>query len=112
MQIPYPSLSRGFVLLAVPLALVLASPVHAGDDSVFQANCAKCHGAAGDADTAVGKAMNIPSFVGSAWAEAEPEAICEKVRSVPQHRAFLKKLDAEQLAAACHTVHELAEGGS
>lgn len=82
---------------------------HEGEGgSSFQEQCASCHGAEGKADTAVGRAMDIPAFPGSEWAEAEPSAICDRVKDVPQHAAMLKKLEAQELTAACQTVKELA----
>lgn len=102
-------------LLSIPLlALVFALQTPAaeamGHVEAFEKNCASCHGEAGDANTAVGKAMKIPSFVGSDLADMEPEAICEKAHANPKHKSMLSKVDEATLSAACMRVKELASG--
>ncbi|MDX1648747.1 MAG: hypothetical protein R3263_02730 [Myxococcota bacterium] len=99
-------------LLAIGFALTAPDARAMGHVPAFEENCASCHGAAGDADTPVGKAMKIPSFVGSELADMEPDAICEKVRGIDKHGSVLKKADEETLSAACMRVKELAAAGS
>jgi mono/diheme cytochrome c family protein len=78
----------------------------------YETECAKCHGDDGTADTPVGKAMKVPSFVGSEWAEADPAAICDAVRANAKHKAIVGKLDDEALMASCRKVKDLAGSGS
>lgn len=96
----------------LPLLVAGAAGADEGDAAAFEANCASCHGADGTADTPVGRAMKVPSLAGSELAEAEAEAICEKVRGIAKHGAALKKVEEADLLAACRAVKELAAAGS
>lgn len=108
MRIPRVSAFLSFLLIFASLALSVAVPALADDDAAFQANCAKCHGAEGKGDTAVGKAMKVPSLPESDLGEMEATAICEKAHAITQHKSFIEKLDADTLAAACRRIKELA----
>lgn len=101
------------VLLAAVLLMaasgVPGEAVAVGDEP-YRMQCAKCHGDDGAADTPVGRAMKVPSLVGSEWADAEASAICDAVREVSKHKAVLGKLDDEALAAACRTMKDRVAG--
>lgn len=49
----------GMLLLA---GAVLSASAQQPVEGVYKANCAPCHGAAGDANTPAGKAFKVPSF--------------------------------------------------
>lgn len=100
--------TTAFLLLATVTG---PASVQATEEEPYETRCAQCHGLDGRADTPAGRAMKIPSFAGSAWAKATPEAICEAVRASAPHKSLLGKLDAEALLATCRTVKDLSSGG-
>jgi len=105
--------NRFMLLAALALAFAAAAGAeeHAQDaKQVFEKSCASCHGVGGTGDTAAGRAMDAPAFQGPELAGMEPSAICDQVRSIEKHQAMLKKVAAEDLAAACQRVKELASG--
>jgi len=74
----------------------------------YETRCAGCHGMDGTADTKIGKKLEIASFLGSRWADAEPEAICEALRESPAHAPVLEETDAETLLVTCRKAKSLA----
>jgi mono/diheme cytochrome c family protein len=103
-------------------ALVLGSALVAGaadgaraadpdGKALYAAECAKCHGATGAADTPVGKAMKVASLQKPELAAAEgPAHVVEHVRSDSKHSAVSKKLGDPELAAIAAFVQTLAAG--
>lgn len=96
-------------------ALVFVAGVTTADAAdgaaVYSANCAKCHGDTGHADTPVGKALKAPAFVGDAKVAASAQGdLVNLIKQNPKHASFIGKLSADDLAAAAGQVKLLAGG--
>lgn len=95
------------------LAAVLAAPLlaTAADDppTVFKAQCAKCHGETGQADTPSGKSLKVKPLAGNAKVAGMgiPE-IVEAIKANEKHKTFAKKLTPEQFEAGAVRAKELA----
>ena len=77
--------------------------------ALYAAECAKCHGATGNADTAVGKAMKAASLHDPKLAGADGAAtIVGHVRSDPKHATISKKLSDADLKAIAAFVQGFA----
>lgn len=102
-----------FQTLAVIAALLLTASAGFGADgaAVYKAQCAKCHGDSGKGDTAVGKAMKVPSLAGDAKIQKmSTSEIAGVIKSNAKHPANVKALsDADVEAVAAH-VKQLAGG--
>jgi mono/diheme cytochrome c family protein len=72
--------------------------------ALYEANCAKCHGAEGAADTPVAKAMKVPALRGI---ETDP---AKHVRESAKHKTVSDALSDADLAAIARFVKSL--GGS
>ena len=78
--------------------------------ALYEANCAKCHGADGKADTAVGKAMKTPALVGADFAGAAGvKKIEDTVNNASAHQSLAGKLSADDLAAIAKHVESLGQ---
>lgn len=78
--------------------------------AVYKAQCAKCHGDTGLADTAAGKAMKATAIKGDAKIAAMSDAdLTAKIKENKKH-APLKTLSADDLAAAVTFTKGLAGG--
>jgi mono/diheme cytochrome c family protein len=99
-------MSRTMTVMAA-LLLVSTAAWAADGAAVYKANCAKCHGDAGKADTAAGKAMKVPAFDAKIAAMSADE-IAAKVKADPKHAAVVKAVGDDLPAAAAH-VKELAK---
>ena len=76
----------------VLVGLVAADAVAADGAALYQANCAKCHGDDGNAQTPVGKAMKaVPLHAG----QVTPEALIAHVRGSAKHQSVVGKLSDE-----------------
>lgn len=96
-------MSRSLALSAVVLAfaslvmLAAAGAVRADDgQALYSDQCAKCHGAQGQSDTPVGKAMKVPKLAGKSWTEAE---LVSAVRENKKHASVSKKVSDADLTA-------------
>ena len=77
--------------------------------ALYTAECAKCHGASGAADTPVGKAMKAASLQKPELAAAEgPAHVVHHVRSDSKHASVSKKLGDPELAAIAAFIQTLA----
>lgn len=97
------------VLVVVGLTPLAAAGEEPSGDAIYQANCAKCHGTDGSADTPVGKAMKAVSFRDARF--ASPDAIAMIVKHLetdPKHAAMKSKLSAEEMEAVAHAVQAIA----
>lgn len=108
--------SAGFVgLILGSLGLLAAATVLAEDvdgAALYGANCAKCHGADGQADTPVGRAMKTPSFVDPKWAaEDSTDAFLAAFHANSKHKAPAEKVSDDDLRAIAVHVRELASAG-
>jgi cytochrome c oxidase cbb3-type subunit 3 len=88
-------------LFAASLAAALAaSPAAAADGAaLYEKNCAKCHGADGKSETAVGKAMKATSLVSP---HASAELVRKTVHENAKHKALSTLSDADLEAIAAH----------
>ncbi len=78
--------------------------------ALYAAECAKCHGPTGNADTPVGKAMKAASLHDPKLAAADgPASVVNHVRTDPKHAAVSKKLGDSDLQAIATFVQALAE---
>jgi mono/diheme cytochrome c family protein len=107
-------MTRTFLFL-LAAALVFTAGVTATSAAdgaaVYGANCAKCHGDTGHADTPVGKALKAPALAGDAKvAGTAPDDLVKLIKGNPKHKAFIDKLSAEDLATAAAQVKQLAGG--
>ncbi len=102
--------------MVVTLSLVaglatLAGGSDAGEE-LYAANCAKCHGDDGRAQTPVGKAMKATSLVDPQWAaEDSASALVSAFRENSKHKAIAGKLSDEDLLAIAGHVRQLASAG-
>jgi mono/diheme cytochrome c family protein len=93
-------------------ALLLPWQATAEDGSaVFKAQCAKCHGETGEADTPAGKTLKVPKLKGDAKvAGMSVEDIVKAVKENQKHKSFITKLTDEQINAAAGVAKQLAGG--
>lgn len=76
---------------------------------LFEANCAKCHGADGHADTPVGKAMKVPPLATPKWAaDDDTDALIAAFHANPKHKAVASKVTDDDLRAIAVHVRALA----
>ena len=89
----------------------LSSPAASADDGavLYDANCAKCHGADGRGDTPVGRAMKAASLADPKWAaEDSAEAVVSAFRANPKHKAVASKVSDDDLRAIAVHLRKLA----
>ena len=98
----------------VAAGVALLTPVCATAEdgaAVYKAQCAKCHGETGDADTPAAKTLKVPKLKGDAKvAGMSLDAIVAAVKGNEKHKSFIKKLSDEQVAAAAGQAKSLAGG--
>jgi mono/diheme cytochrome c family protein len=105
--------TRTIVAMTVGLALTSGALALAAEDpsAVYAAQCAKCHGETGKADTPAGKAVKAPALAGDQKVAGMSVADIEAaIKAQDKHKSFVSKLSAEQLQAAATKVKELAGG--
>lgn len=99
------------LLVATALTFGLLVPgARAGDGAaVFKAQCAKCHGETGLADTAPGKALKTPPLAGDAKvAGASVDELVTSIKGNKKHESFIKKISDQDVTDAAAFVKELA----
>jgi len=97
--------------LRLSILLVSARAAEADGKALYEANCSKCHGATGDADTAVGKAMKAASLHDPKLAAADgPQFVMKHVRDDPKHASVSKAVKDSDLQAIAAFVQRLAAG--
>ena len=95
------------VVTAAFIGIASISVAHAADGAaVYKANCAKCHGATGQADSAAAKAMKVPALAGNAKIAAMSDADLAKAIAENKKHAALK-VSGDDLAAVAAYVKGL-----
>jgi len=90
--------------------LLLATTTWAADGTaVYKANCAKCHGDTGQADSPVAKAMKVPALAGDAKVAGMADAdVAGNIKANQKHAAFIKSLSDDDVTAVAAYVKTLA----
>jgi len=102
-------------LLRVALGVLClgASAASAEDGAkLYEANCAKCHGSDGSANTPVGKAMKAHALNDPKFAKIEAATVIQVIGENPKHKAFKGKLTDAELTAIAGHIRELAGGSA
>ncbi len=95
---------------AAAVALVVGNGAALADGAaVYKAQCAKCHGDTGQADSAAAKAMKVPALAGDAKVAGMSDADLTKQIKENKKHAGLKASDAD-FAAVVTYVKQLAGG--
>src|SRR5262245_55542421 len=99
------------LLLAAAFSLSIAPAARAADPdgaAIFKTNCAKCHGATGNADTPAAKALKVPSLHGDANVQKMTAAdIAARIKGNAKHPPAIKGLsqaDMDAVAAYVKTI--------
>ena len=103
-------------ILAIGIAVLASAPASsaraADGKALYDAQCAKCHGETGMADTKTGKAAKAKQFKGDEKLEGDDvaEVVTKTVRDPEKkkHREVAKKVSDEDLAAIAVYVKALA----
>lgn len=86
-----------FATVSLALLALAGAPVLAQDgQALYAAECAKCHGDTGQADTVVGKAMKTPPLAGTSLSGEQLGAV---VGEDPKHASLKGRLSDTDLAA-------------
>ena len=94
--------------IALVLAFAAAAPAEDGA-AVYKAQCAKCHGDTGTSDTSAGQSLKVPPIKGDAKvAGASTDALLKTVTENEKHKSVVKKISADELAAAVAEVKKIA----
>lgn len=95
---------------AAALVLVAAPAVWAADGAaIYKAQCAKCHGDTGHADTTIGKAMKVPAIVGDANIQKMSASdVAARITGNAKHPPTVKSLSADDINAVAAYVQQLA----
>ena len=94
----------------VALLLTTVSVAAAADGAaLYKAQCAKCHGDTGNADTTVGKAMKVPAIVGDANIQKMSDAdVAARIKGNAKHPPTVKSLSDDDVNAVAAYVKQLA----
>ena len=89
-------------LIGAAAVLLIASSIAMAADgaAVYTAQCAKCHGDTGNADTTIGKAMKVPPLVGDANIQKMSDAdVVARIKGNAKHPPTVKGLSDAGLTA-------------
>ncbi len=92
------------------LLLLVGSVAFAADGAaIYKAQCAKCHGDTGKADTGVAKAMKVPALAGDANLQKMSEAdVAARIKGNAKHPPAIKGLSDEDMKAVAAYVKQLS----
>jgi mono/diheme cytochrome c family protein len=99
------------VLIAVGAVLLITGSVASAADgaAVYKAQCAKCHGDTGNADTTIGKAMKVPALAGDANVQKMSDSdIAARIKGNAKHPPNIKSLSDDDVNAVAAYVKQLA----
>lgn len=100
----------GRAFIGVAAGLFIASAAAAADGAaIYSAQCAKCHGDTGKADTTIGKAMKVPSLAGDANIQKMTESdVAARIKGNAKHPPTVKSLSEDDINALAVYVKQLA----
>jgi mono/diheme cytochrome c family protein len=93
--------------LVLVVGMLCSSAAIADGGSVYSAQCAKCHGADGQSDTPVGKAMKAKVLAGKTWSQ---EKLTSVIRENTKHKSISGKVSDDDLAALATFLPTLGGG--
>ena len=104
------TLALASILAIAGLAYPIVAAAEPGDGAkLYEANCAKCHGADGHGDTPMGKAMKAASLVAPKWAAQDSaDAVVSAFRANPKHKSVASKVSDDDLRAIAVHIRALA----
>ena len=101
-----------FLMTMLTFGAALLTPWQATAEdgaTVFKAQCAKCHGETGEADTPAGKTLKVPKLKGDAKvAGMSVEDLVKAIKDNSKHKSFVTKMTDEQVSAAAGHAKQLA----
>jgi mono/diheme cytochrome c family protein len=101
---------RRVVGIAAVMFIAGSAAIAAADGAaIYTAQCAKCHGDTGHADTTIGKAMKVPALAGDANIQKMSAAdIAARIKGNAKHPPTVKGLSDDDDNAVAAYVKELA----
>ena len=97
--------------IGVAALLLLASSVASAADgaAIYGAQCAKCHGDTGKADTTIGKAMKVPPLAGDAKIQKlSASDVVALIKGNAKHPPTVKSLSDDDVNAVAAYVKQLS----
>jgi mono/diheme cytochrome c family protein len=100
----------GALFGTIALLLIGGSVAFAADGAaVYKAQCAKCHGDTGKADTSIGKAMKVPALAGDANIQKMSDGdVAARIKGNAKHPPPVKSMSDDDINAVAAYVKQLA----